>query len=121
MLKLMEHSKVLAADDTLRAENLTDYTVFLRSSIVKELLREIDSGKTSFTPSSNTDDHLAEFQSTVELLRRAHRSGYIKSFTPHEISLADNSYCDQVSVEGLTSQGREYLQGTENQYNRRPG
>lgn len=73
---------------------------------MKELLKQIESGVTSFRPINND---LPAFQITVEKLSDAYESGFITKFKPHKESQTGKRYFDAVMASGLTDEGREFL------------
>ena len=66
---------------------------------VRHILREIQEGKKSFTPASNTKSDMEDFQSVAKILSHAHKQGWLESFKAHRESRTSNQWYDLIQVQ----------------------
>ena len=78
--------------------------------ILKNVLLEIKHGNSKFTPTSDSEPDMKDFQSIAKLLIHADQEGLLNSIKIHQESRTKNSWYDFVVVQnGLSFKGEQYL------------
>lgn len=79
--------------------------------LMHEVLRKINSGVTSFSPTSSSTDDIKNFQSLAKTIVHAHSLGYIEQMIPRKEHHSGNGYYAVMLVRGgLTYKGELQLQ-----------
>ena len=75
---------------------------------MKNLVKQVLGGHTSFEPEDGSLDAMRRFQQVVATLLEAERSGYIQDLTLHHESDSGHDFCDCVVVGRATELGRSF-------------
>ncbi len=80
--------------------------------LLQTILREVKSGKRSFTPEADTKESLADFQPIAKRLQSAHAQGYITKVSVKEGHGLEThgSVLGALVSGGLTFEGEQFLQ-----------
>lgn len=100
--------------------NIFLYTIFTIEerlmNVLKEILEEIQEGRTIFNPISQSSVEMKNFQPIAKILLFAHKEGLIEGFAEHKESETAYNLYDFVLVKGgLSYQGEKYLQNIEDE------
>ncbi len=76
---------------------------------MKNLIKEIVEGRTSFEPDSDSLDGLRTFQQVAASLLEAERLGYIQDVIPHKESDSGHDFYDCVVVGSATERGQSFI------------
>lgn len=77
---------------------------------MKALLRKVEVNNGYFTPASNQEQDMSDFQGTVYALECAWKKGLLEKFKPHKESQSGHGWIDNVSVGTLTDEGEALLE-----------
>ena len=74
-----------------------------------QILIEINEGRTSFKPVSNSKEDMDDFQSVAKLLQYINEQGYLDSFNIHRENVSGNRWYDLAMTTGLSYKGEQFL------------
>ena len=77
--------------------------------LMKDLIKQISDGRTSFEPEDTSLDELRKFQQVATALLEAERLGYIQDVITHQESDSGHNHCDCVVVGSATELGRNFV------------
>lgn len=82
-------------------------------SFLEDILKEVNTARSSFKPISPKSDDMEEFQLIAKALIYANDEGYFDSFIPHRESETGYGWYDLIIVSnGLSHKGHKYLSNT---------
>jgi hypothetical protein len=82
--------------------------------LMREILTEIQAGKSAFRPAGSSHQAIMEFQATAKRIEAAQRRGYIRDAKQMQGSLAGDAHVVVLSIAisgGLTLEGEGFLLG----------
>lgn len=77
---------------------------------LKALLAKVATNNGYFSPASNHEQDMSDFQATVYALECAWEKGLLGKFKPHKESQSGHGWIDSVYVGKLTAEGEALLQ-----------
>lgn len=79
-------------------------------NVLRETLKEIQNGKTTFQPISRSESDMRGFQPIAKILSSANNKGLLESFFSHKETETYHNWYDIVIVKGgLSHKGEQYL------------
>ena len=76
---------------------------------MKNLIKQVMDGRTSFEPENDSLDGLRAFQRVATSLLEAERLGYIQDVIPHQESDSGHDFYDCVVVGSATEHGQSFV------------
>lgn len=79
-------------------------------STLRSVLEEIQTGRTRFSPISNADKDMSDFQPIAKILVYANNQGFLERCVPHQENQISNNWYDLILVKGgLSYDGASFL------------
>ncbi len=88
---------------------------------LKEMLQEIQKGRTEFIPKGQSVEDMQDFQPIAKMLLYANNEGFLESYLDHKESETAHNFYDFILVKGgLSYQGELYLNDAKNESTKSP-